>query len=276
MVDGDTIQLTFDYQGGFFHIHTPSKFRANIGTHCHNFDTRCNWSQSSSPGLFAVGGNPTSVAEIVATESGNLTLTVGYQSLQSCANLTVRSIGAISNLTVRNQAPFCVVQADVGQAVLGSAPLHDNMAVDGYMASEYHRHWDESQQVPNRTIGMLAFRFSALQTGTFAPLSGVQNLVEFMGTTSEVVAIGVGWDGLRGVPGVWIEGGWTRMEPGRYVPPIDKQVVVIVAAVVGAIVVVAIVVGAFVCWRVKVRNRAGLQATTLTLEPTVSTTGGYV
>jgi hypothetical protein len=266
VVPGDTIQITFDLHAGFFLIHSAFQFQANIGTHCHNFDSRCNWSHSNSIGLYAVGDNPNSVAEIVATESGNLTLTVGYQSLHCCSNLTGQSVGSVPNLSVRNQAPVCVIQADLGEVVLTSSPLHNNMAVDGYLSHENRQHWDESQQIPSEPIGKLAFQFSSLQSQIFTPFTSAQNLIEFQGTTERTFVSRLPYDQLKTTPGFWLNGDWTQMSEGRYVPPLDHTTVVIVVSIVVSAVVIGIIVGVISCWQIRVKHQAGLNSTHLPIE----------
>jgi phosphate/sulfate permease len=146
------------------------------------------------------------------------------------------------------------------------------MAIDGYLSREYHQRWDESQQIPARAIGMLAFQLSSLQTRTFVPLAGAQNLIEFNGTVSRVFVHSIAYTQLNAIPGLWADGAWTKLEPGRYEPPIDRTTVVIVVSVVAAAVVVAIIIGVIIYWRMRIKKQAGLSAATLTTEAATSLT----
>jgi hypothetical protein len=138
------------------------------------------------------------------------------------------------------------------------------------LSHENRQHWDESQQIPTKPIGKLAFQFSSLQTQTFTPFNGAQNLIEFDGTPGRSFVYRLAYDQLKSTPGFWMNGDWAQMEDGRYEQPIDQKTVIIVVSIVASAVVIGIVIGVIVCWRIRVRNRAGVNATHFTIE-----SGGY-
>jgi hypothetical protein len=107
---GDIIEILFPEGFGFFYVAKPSSYSVRIARSCqHPRSPDCLWYGTSTEGLFVVG-NETSIAQIIATNSGTFVITVGYLFYEYC-----------STVWVTNQAKFESLESRYSTCVISSS-----------------------------------------------------------------------------------------------------------------------------------------------------------